>query len=311
MHPSLQALDVAADSDALVEFLTAHEFPFHLRTTWTREQALEAIASGRFGGEDASGFWIVEDDERVGVAVLSEITDPTPLIDVRLAEQARGRGLGTTAVAALTEVAFSRGFDRVEAQTRDDNLAMRRLLTRLGFTREARYRRGWDAEHDSLGYAVLRAEWPVPGADAVVEEAGPSPFVVADILDSLPTWFGRPEANAGYLDASLRLRNFVARIDGEPVGVALLDVHESPEIHLIAVHADVRRRGVGNALVRAIEAALTADDARVLTVKTIGASHPDAGYGETRAFYAAAGFVPVEEVRDDPETPLLTLVKPL
>lgn len=61
---------------------------------------------------------------------------------------------------------------RRKAQTRIDNAAMRRVLERSGFVKEAHYRLGWPVEgraaSDSIGYALLRGDWesgtttPVP-----------------------------------------------------------------------------------------------------------------------------------------------------
>jgi GNAT superfamily N-acetyltransferase len=86
----------------------------------------------------------------------------------------------------------------------------------------------------------------------------------------------------------------------------------SAEVHLIAVDPAWHRRGDGRALLRHAETALRADGVRILSVKTLGPSHPDPGYAATRAFYAAAGFLPLEEFHDLwPGNPCLLLAKPL
>ena len=52
---------------------------------------------------------------------------------------------------------------RGEAQTRRDNVAMRTVLRRCGYVKEAHYRRGWPDQdgvvHDGIGYALLREDW--------------------------------------------------------------------------------------------------------------------------------------------------------
>ncbi len=50
-----------------------------------------------------------------------------------------------------------------------------------------------------------------------------------------------------------------------------------------------------------------------LTVKTLSSTHPDPDYAETRAFYAAMGFVPLMELPDlwDPGNPCLVMLKKL
>jgi ribosomal protein S18 acetylase RimI-like enzyme len=80
----------------------------------------------------------------------------------------------------------------------------------------------------------------------------------------------------------------------------------------MAVDPSWHRRGVGSALVAAIETHLGAEGIRLLHVKTLGASDPDPGYARTRAFYQSVGFLPLEETRDLwPGTPCLIMVKPL
>lgn len=47
--------------------------------------------------------------------------------------------------------------------TRADNLAMRSIFFRTGWTKEAHYRRAWPVEgrepQDTVVYAILREEW--------------------------------------------------------------------------------------------------------------------------------------------------------
>lgn len=84
------------------------------------------------------------------------------------------------------------------------------------------------------------------------------------------------------------------------------------EIHLLAVRRDWHRRGVGTALVTSAERMAGADGANLLSVKTLGPSHPDPNYRRTRAFYHALGFLPVQELHGLwPDNPCLIMVKPL
>ena len=140
------------------------------------------------------------------------------------------------------------------------------------------------------------------------------PEATARILASLPSWFGIPEANAHYEQAAAEKASYLAVRDGQTIGVALVDRHfpETAEIHLIAVHAEQRGSGAGAALIAALEADARADGARLLEVKTTGASFDDPGYAETRAFYAAQGFLRLEEFQQlDWDGPTVILVKPL
>jgi len=101
---------------------------------------------------------------------------------------------------------------------------------------------------------------------------------------------------------------------GPAVGVLLAARHfpGAAEIHLMAVDPAAHRRGVGRALVSALERDLAADHVRLLQVKTLGPSAPDPGYRKTRQFYGAMGFAPLEEITGLwPGNPCLIMVKVL
>lgn len=143
---------------------------------------------------------------------------------------------------------------------------------------------------------------------------GNDPEAVRRILGSLPDWFGIPEANEHYVGAAARLPGYLASSGGEVVGVALVERHfrQSAEIHLVAVAREHHGQGVGTALLHAAEHDLVADGAQLLQVKTVGASFEDEGYAATRAFYAARGFLPLQEFDAlDWDGPTLVMVKPL
>jgi len=174
---ALSPADVrGADRKALIAFLTAGPWPFHVRAQPTREQVETDVDGGRYD-DDAQALWILADRERVGLGVLADLADDPPMLDLRLAPTARGRGLGLPAARALTDHLFGTqpAARRFEAQTRADNVAMRRVLLRAGFVQEAHYREGWPVEGGpavaSVGYAVLRRDWetgtttPVPWDD--------------------------------------------------------------------------------------------------------------------------------------------------
>jgi RimJ/RimL family protein N-acetyltransferase len=158
------------DRADLVAFLSSHRFPFHVSPEPSAGDVEQQLAIGAWGGtavEDGGRrtLWVVCDDERVGVLRLDDLNDSAPLFDLRLAEDARGRGIGRAAVRAATDLVFSEypEVDRFEGQTREDNLVMRRVFVRNGWTKEAHYRRAWPvpggAPVASVAYAILRSEW--------------------------------------------------------------------------------------------------------------------------------------------------------
>ncbi|QGN35372.1 GNAT family N-acetyltransferase [Microlunatus sp. Gsoil 973] len=162
-------VDPGPDADRIVGFLIGNEFPYHGRTSWSEEQARQSITDGRFGSDDHLGFWIDVDRRQVGLVVLDDLGDikagGNPVFDLRLAEEFRGRGLGTPILRQVTALAFDRfpTTNRLEGQTREDNIAMRKVMLRSGFVKEAHYRDAWPIEGGgpmaSVAYAILRRDW--------------------------------------------------------------------------------------------------------------------------------------------------------
>jgi ribosomal protein S18 acetylase RimI-like enzyme len=151
-----------------------------------------------------------------------------------------------------------------------------------------------------------------------VTSGKPAPDAVERLLRMLPEWFGIESAVAGYVEVARTMPAYLAwptgQDDTQPGGVLLVTRHFplAAEVYLLAVDRRRHRRGAGRALVAALEADLTAEGVRFLQVKTLGPSHPDPGYEQTRAFYAGLGFQPLEEIHDLwPETPCLIMIKSL
>ena len=153
------------DSRDLVEFLMSNRFPFHVRARHSEESARESVASGRFWSEESLGYWINDGASRIGLVVLEDLDEDTPMFDLRLAEEFRGKGLGPKVLTALCAKVFEQFPDpvRFEGQTREDNIAMRKTFLRAGFLKEAHYRLGWPTAEGprvaSVAYAILRQDW--------------------------------------------------------------------------------------------------------------------------------------------------------
>ncbi len=166
--------DRGRDRAELVEFLTTHEFPFHAARRLTRSVVERRIDDGRFGDADHASYWIQTDAGRIGLVVLTDLTDDAPLFDLRLATAHRGKGLGADVLKALTAHVFTTlpAVNRFEGQTREDNIAMRKTFLRAGFVKEAHYREGWPVENGprlaSVGYSILRGDWQTGRTTPVV-----------------------------------------------------------------------------------------------------------------------------------------------
>lgn len=165
------------DVEALIDFLTRQSWPFHVGSSLTRADVQGRIAGGGFHSATTRTFWALDGAERVALLRLEDIGDGDPLFDLRVDQGHRGRGIGSEVVRWLTRYLFDElpGVGRIEAQTRSDNSAMRAVLERCGYVKEAHYRRAWPGAgsdlHDGIGYAVLRQDW-ISGATTPVQWDG-------------------------------------------------------------------------------------------------------------------------------------------
>lgn len=116
------------------------------------------------------------------------------------------------------------------------------------------------------------------------------------VLRTLPDWFGIEESLLEYASNTDSLPTFVADDAGSIVGFLSLREHfpQSWEIDCVAVESARRGAGVGKALLDQAESWLRARRALLLQVKTLAASHASEAYAQTRRFYEANGFQPLE-----------------
>ena len=166
MELKLHPMDTTGPSDraVLIEFLTTNRFPFHVSSTPTRDAIERRIDDGAFSAPEHALLRVDVYGAFTGIVVLDDLDDSAPMIDVRLSERSRGQGIGTVLIRVLADHVFAAFPDvtRIEAQTRDDNVAMRRSLVRNGWVKEAHYRRTWPvddgAPRDSVAYGILRED---------------------------------------------------------------------------------------------------------------------------------------------------------
>lgn len=135
------------------------------------------------------------------------------------------------------------------------------------------------------------------------------------VLRSLPRWFGDESSLLEYVRDTERFPTFVARAAGEVVGFITVRQHfqDAWEVHCIAIAAHARKQGLGRTMHAHVERWLATQSVRLLQVKTLADTHPSAEYAETRLFYAAIGYTPLEVFPTlwAPHLPVLQLVKAL
>ena len=111
------------------------------------------------------------------------------------------------------------------------------------------------------------------------------------ILESLPDWFGIPEAREDYIEKSVK-QPFFAAFDGEDaVGFLYLAEtgRDTAELYVMGVLKEYHRRGVGKMLFAAAKQRAKELGYSFLQVKTVQmGKYPE--YDATNRFYLALGF---------------------
>lgn len=122
--------------------------------------------------------------------------------------------------------------------------------------------------------------------------------ITNDVLRDLPEWFGLESSILEYIENVVDYRFFVALHNGEVAGFLSLDMNNNitAEIHVMGLYKTYHRKGIGKKLINHIKKILKKDCYNFLMVKTLGQSHPDENYANTRNFYNKVGFLPIQEI---------------
>lgn len=154
------------DVDTLVEFLTSDTWTY-FGTPDPKPERIRKTYNDLYTGDNIRAFWIVsEQGIRAGMIRIYDLEDDTPLFDIRILSKFKGMGIGTTTVKWLVDYIFTNFPDkkRIEADTRQDNYAMRTVFHKCGFVREAHFRKAWPDRqngklYDAMGYSILKEDW--------------------------------------------------------------------------------------------------------------------------------------------------------
>lgn len=136
-----------------------------------------------------------------------------------------------------------------------------------------------------------------------------------ELLRSLPLWFGIESAIRQYVLDVERMPTFVAYSRERSIGFVSLNLHNkwTAEIHVMAIHPEFHRRGIGRNLLAVSQDYLRERGYEFLSVKTISPSSQSKEYEITRRFYLSLGFRPVEEFKTiwGEANPCLLMIKAL
>ncbi|WP_243300459.1 GNAT family N-acetyltransferase [Bacillus litorisediminis] len=160
-------LFTSEEKSELIDWLTSDKWDYYVNPTPTRDQIASAIDRGDYYNDECRTFWICnrQTNEKVGLIRIYDLLDQSAMFDLRVKTASRGAGIGKQAVRWLTAYVFKTYPEiiRIEGQTRQDNIAMRKVFRACGYLKEAHYRACWRTESneylDSIGYGILRSDF--------------------------------------------------------------------------------------------------------------------------------------------------------
>lgn len=155
--------------DILVEFLTSDTWNFYGTPNPNPERIRASYENQYYTGDECKTFWVILDqDTKVGMIRLYDLQDDTPMFDIRILSEYKGIGIGTSTVNWLVDYIFNNFSDkvRIEANTRQDNYAMRCVFHKCGFVKESHHRKAWGTWgvkggklYDAIGYGIIKEDW--------------------------------------------------------------------------------------------------------------------------------------------------------
>jgi len=154
-----------SESKDVIHWLSSETWPYHVRETPDPDEIGDEVRRQLADNDEFQYFWIMENDDKVGMIKINDLTDPAPMFDLRIRTIYRRHGYGKEALDWMTHYIFDSMPDkqRIEGQTRRDNMGMRTVFHRCGYVKEAHYRKAWPSKdgkyYDSIGYGIIREDW--------------------------------------------------------------------------------------------------------------------------------------------------------
>ncbi|WML45436.1 GNAT family N-acetyltransferase [Neobacillus sp. PS3-40] len=133
------------------------------------------------------------------------------------------------------------------------------------------------------------------------------------VLRKIPEWFGIEEAINNYVKEVEGTDFYALFLEDNPIGFISIKSNNqyTSEIYVMGILKKYHKKGFGKKLLLKAEETLINNQVKFLMVKTLGDSHSDLNYKNTRQFYTKVGFFPLEEIKEiwGEENPCLIMVK--
>jgi GNAT superfamily N-acetyltransferase len=133
----------------------------------------------------------------------------------------------------------------------------------------------------------------------------------ANIIRTLPGWFGIPEANEHFVSEVASKDVFAAVVGHRAVGLIALHYHfeKTAEIWWLGVRPEHHRQGIGKQLLAAAKNRAIQKGCSAMAVATVSPRSSDEGYAKTRALYKNRDFrFLVEFNENDPANPMVWMI---
>ena len=270
--------------------------------------------------------YVIDEAGRVVGSVHLDLGAPTNVGELAclVAPDNWNAGVALEASSGVLDHAFANTrLSKAVAHCDEHNRPSWRVLEKLGMTREGvlrKQRLNREGQMvDEFCYGIFKDEWlrrssaPAPEHQLSALTQADIPQCVA-VLRELPQWFGIEESSLEYAEDLESLDGYVAVVAGEIVGFVGLKRYgdHSIEVNVIGVRPAFRGQGIGSDLLEHVESNAITAETRLLHMKTLAPSDTDPNYAETRAFWEAKGFVPMDaHLLWGPENPCQVMVKPL
>ena len=158
------------EASELAKWLASDHWPTFIGDYSSESELLDKIKSGAYIGlgdePEERSFWIINaHHEKVGLIELYELSELAPSFSIRIQSARRKKGYGRGGLNWLCGYFFESypSKRRLEAQTREDNIGMRKLLEEFHFVLEGYYRFAWPTDNGdplaSVAYGLLREDW--------------------------------------------------------------------------------------------------------------------------------------------------------
>jgi len=160
--------DIDTIADLYIDFDDVALFDRNLPIPVGLEAVKESWKSATEYADPPRSFWFIAEDADkvpVGVCGLNAINyiHGDAILPVFIADTMRGKGLALAATIALIDLAFDRlRLHRVTTLYREDHSATMKILEKIGFQEEGRFREAWFADgihRDVVQVSLLKSDW--------------------------------------------------------------------------------------------------------------------------------------------------------